>query len=111
MGTIKQMSKKKIRCFSVNEVMNMRGIKNKDLEMLANIFIEYDVHVFQPWYSKVTSGPTRRPGYYVTTNENFDRWISLNNTCAMVKGLPIAKVKYKEYPGDTSQFNDLLIFE
>jgi len=36
-------------------------------------------------------------GYYVTTNENFDRWIQLNNTIAILKNLPIAKIKYKKY--------------
>jgi len=105
------MSKKKIRCFNVNEVLNMRGIKDKNLEMLAEIFIEYDVHVFQPPTTPGSGRGRRERSYYVTTNENFDRWVSLNNTCAMVKGLPSAKVKYKEYPGDTSQFNSLLIFE
>ena len=109
MGATKQMSK--IRCYGVTEVLNMRGVKNNDIEMLAEQFIEYDVHVFQPPTTSGSGRGRRTPAYYVTTNENFDRWIALNNTCAMLKNLPMAKVKYKEYPGDTNQFNDLLIFE
>lgn len=89
----------------------MRGIKNNDIEMLAEQFIEYNVHIFQPPKSPGSSRGRRTPAYYVTTNEDFDRWVSLNNTCAMLKNLPRAKVKYKEYPGNLNQFNELLIFE
>lgn len=102
--------KKKIRCYSVNEVMNMRGIKDRDLDKFAETLIEYEVHIFQPFHFKATSGPTRRPGYYITTNENFDRWIQLNNTVAQLKSLPIAKLKYKEYPRnvEVNVFGDII---
>jgi len=101
----------KIRCYGVNEVLNMRGIKDKDLEMLAEIFIEYDVHVFQPPTTPGSGRGRRERGYYVTTNENFDRWIQLNNTIAMLKNLPIAKPKYKKYPrqeAETDMFGYLI---
>jgi len=102
---------KKIRCYGLNEVLNMKGIKTVLPDSLRDTFLEYGVHAFQPPKSAGSGRGRRERGYYLTTNEDFDRWISLNNTCAMIKNLPIAKVKYKVYPGDTSQFNDLLIFE
>ena len=91
---------KNIRCYSLDEIRKMKGYSYSDQEQLYKLFKEYDLEVFQPWFSKVTSGPTRRPGMYVTTNKNFDNFIKLNNTIAVIKGNPIAKVKYKKYKNE-----------
>jgi len=91
---------KKTRCYSLDELRLMRGFTHNEQDEMYKLFKEYEVEVFRPWYSKVTSGPTRRPGYYVTTNKNFDKYVKLNNTIAILKGLPTAKVKYKEYKSE-----------
>lgn len=98
MGAIVKM-KKKIRCFSLQELVKMQGIKiiDPDKDNLLKVFEEYNVEVFQPYYSKITSGPTRRPGMYVTTNKEFDKWVKQQNLLAVLKGFPMAKVKYKEF--------------
>jgi len=93
---------KKIRCYNVTEVLNMRGIKDKDIELLADKFIQYNVHIFQPSTTPGSGRGRRERSYYVTTNEDFDRWVSLNNTIAVLKNFPIAKLKYKKYPQDVA---------
>ena len=99
MGATTKM-KKNIRCYSLDELRRMKGFNHNEQEEMYKLFKEYNVEVFQPWYSKVTSGPTRRPGYYVTTNKGFDNYVKLHNTIAVLKGHTIAKVKYKEYKSE-----------
>jgi len=88
----------KIRCYGLTEVLNMRGIKMNDVDDMASTFKEYQVHIFQPPTTPGSGRARRQIAYYVTTNEDFDRWIKLNNTLAILKELPIAKLKYKKYP-------------
>lgn len=106
MGAISEMSK--IRCYGLSEVLNMRGVKSTLPDDLRDTFHEYGVHAFQPPTTPGSGRGRRQRGFYLTTNENFDRWIGLNNTCAIIKGLPIAKLKYKEYGGP---YNHAGLFE
>jgi len=88
----------KIRCYGLNELLNMRDVKTVIPDSLVETFVEYNVHCFQPPTTPGSGRGRRTRAFYVTTNEDFDRWVKLNNTIAMLKNLPIAKIKYKEYP-------------
>ena len=96
MGAIVKM---KIRCYSLNEILNMRGLKS--IDDFEQFLVEYNIKIFQPPKSPGSGRARRQTAYYLTTNEEFDYWVRVNNTVAILKNIPIAKVKYKEYPEDT----------
>lgn len=74
----------------------MRGLKS--IDDFEQFLVEYNVKIFQPPKSPGSGRARRERSYYVTTNEEFDYWVKTNNTVAMLKNLPTAKLKYKEYP-------------
>lgn len=73
----------------------MRGLRS--IDDFEEFLVEYDIKIFQPPTTPGSGRGRRERSYYVTTNEEFDYWVKTNNTVAMLKNLPIAKVKYKEY--------------
>ena len=53
--------------------------------------------IFQPPYIKATSGPTKRPDYYVSTCKELDEYVGPYQTIARLKNTFVANSQYREY--------------
>jgi hypothetical protein len=86
------MAVKNISCYNYNSLLRMLGITKYSVEHedFIKLITSYNCFIFQPPYVKITSGPTRRPDQYVSTNKLFDKYISNYQTLARLKDIPVA---------------------
>jgi hypothetical protein len=56
----------------------------------------YNLFIFQPPYMKSTSGPTRRPEYYITTCRELDLYVQPYQTIARLKETFVANSQYRQ---------------
>ena len=91
-----------VKCYklvTVCDVFNFNDANNhKEFTDFLDLIKKNGVKVFIPPFSKITSGPTRRPFTYLKTNKWFDDVISKQNMMNVLKnnGM-IAKPTYKKY--------------
>jgi hypothetical protein len=65
-------------------------------EQFIKMLTGFGCFIFQPPYSKITSGPTRRPDQYVSTCKDLDQYIGKYQTVARLKDTFVANAQYKE---------------
>jgi len=89
-----------VKCYNRDRVERLLGITT-ELEKLdfQKLLRENEVELFQPPYTKLTRGPTRRPFYYYLANPWLDNTIKQYNLIRILKEQHdfIVKPTYKQY--------------
>lgn len=77
----------------------MLGIRENSVEhsKFLKLLEENSVETFQPPYSKITTGPTRRPDRYLKSNRWLDKYIKDNNLVARLSDRIPVNPSYKNY--------------
>lgn len=88
----------KVRCYNFKRVLYLLDFKTEEQITLFRKLLELnDCVVFQPPFSRITSGPTKRPDYYIKSNSWFENYIKGQNTFGVLKGKRVVTHAYKKY--------------
>ena len=97
MGVIITMTEK-VKCYNIKRITELL---NKSTNPAASLkeymkLREYS-ETFQPPYCRFTSGPVKRPEWYIRATPEVDAFMKGHNLWAVLRGIRPVKPGYKKY--------------